>query len=260
MGREAKEALFEQFARIGKALGAAKRVELIDLLAPGERSVGSLAGATGVNLTTVSAHLQTLRQAHLVTTRRQGTRIYYRPAGPAITDLYLAKQRAAEEHLPELPGAAEAFLGPDDVEEIGRDELWRRAERGSVTVIDVRPAEEHAAGHLPGAVSIPLDQLADRLAELPPMLTSSPTAAGRTARCPTPRCGCCATTADPPVAWRAASSSGAHRPAGRRTDALTRRRCAPTPAHYRRVCDGRTAALRKDMIRGPGSGRAARDH
>lgn len=167
MGREAKEALFEQFARIGKALGAAKRVELIDLLAQGERSVDSLAAATGVNLTTVSAHLQTLRQAHLVTTRRDGTRIYYRLAGPAVADMYLALQLTAEQHLPDLPAAATAFLGPDDVEEIGRDELWRRAAQGTVTVIDVRPAEEYAGGHLPGAVSIPLDQLADRLADLP---------------------------------------------------------------------------------------------
>ncbi|MCB2176363.1 MAG: metalloregulator ArsR/SmtB family transcription factor [Actinomycetales bacterium] len=167
MGREAKEALFEQFARLGKALGSAKRVELVDVLAQGERSVDALAQVTGVNLTTVSAHLQALRRAHLVTTRREATRIYYRLAGPAVAELYLALLRAAEQSLPELPDAAEAYLGPDDVEEIGREELWHRAEQGTVTVIDVRPAEEYASGHLPGAVSIPLSQLADRLSELP---------------------------------------------------------------------------------------------
>jgi rhodanese-related sulfurtransferase/DNA-binding transcriptional ArsR family regulator len=167
VGREAKHAVFEQFSRIGKALSSATRVELIDLLAQGERPVDSLARATGVNLTTVSAHLQALRQAHLVTTRREGTRIFYRLAGPDVAELYLQVQRLAENHLPDLPAVREAFLGPEDVERIDRDELWRRAEEGAVTVIDVRPAEEYAGGHLPGAISIPLDQLAERLADLP---------------------------------------------------------------------------------------------
>jgi rhodanese-related sulfurtransferase/DNA-binding transcriptional ArsR family regulator len=167
VGREAKHAVFEQFSRIGKALSSATRIELIDLLAQGERPVDSLARATGVNLTTVSAHLQALRQAHLVTTRREGTRIFYRLAGPDVAELYLQVQRLAENHLPDLPAVREAFLGPEDVERIDRDELWRRAEEGAVTVIDVRPAEEYAGGHLPGAISIPLDQLAERLADLP---------------------------------------------------------------------------------------------
>lgn len=166
MGNQAKQAVFEQFARVGKALSSATRVELIDLLAQGERPVDSLARATGANLTTVSAHLQALRQAHLVTTRREGTRIFYRLAGPDVAELYLQIQRLAENHLPDLPAVREAFLGPQ-VEQIDRDELWRRAEQGTVTVIDVRPAEEYAGGHLPGAISIPLDQLADRLADLP---------------------------------------------------------------------------------------------
>ena len=167
MGREAKQAVFEQFARIGKALSSATRVELIDLLAQGERPVDSLVRATGANLTTVSAHLQALRQAHLVATRREGTRIFYRLAGPDVADLYLQVQRLAENHLPDLPAVREAFLGPEDVEQIDREELWRRARQGTVTVIDVRPPEEYAGGHLPGAISIPLDQLADRLADLP---------------------------------------------------------------------------------------------
>ena len=167
MGREAKHAVFEQFARIGKALSSATRIELIDLLAQGERPVDSLARATGTNLTTVSAHLQALRQAHLVTTRREGTRIFYRLAGPDVAELYLQVQRLAENHLPDLPAVREAFLGPEDVEQIDREELWRRARQGTVTVIDVRPPEEYAGGHLPGAISVPLDQLADRLADLP---------------------------------------------------------------------------------------------
>ncbi|GAB3165554.1 metalloregulator ArsR/SmtB family transcription factor [Myceligenerans halotolerans] len=165
--REAKEALFEQFARVTKALGSPKRLELIDLLAQGERSVDALARSTDTNLTTVSAHLQALRRARLVATRRDGTRIYYRLAGPDVAALYLQVQRIAEAHLPDLPAAAAAFLGEDDSEEIGRDELLRRLQQGSVTVIDVRPGEEFASGHIAGAVSIPLGQLAERLGEIP---------------------------------------------------------------------------------------------
>jgi DNA-binding transcriptional ArsR family regulator/rhodanese-related sulfurtransferase len=164
---DAKEELFEQFARVAKALGNAKRLEILDLVAQGERSVEALASATGMNLTTASAHLQALRRARLVATRRDGTRIYYRLAAPDVAGLYLQLRRVAEERLPELGPAAAAFLGPDDTEEIGRDELWRRAQEGSVTIVDVRPSEEYAGGHLPGALSIPLAELGDRLAELP---------------------------------------------------------------------------------------------
>ncbi|HEX5332279.1 MAG TPA: metalloregulator ArsR/SmtB family transcription factor [Cellulomonas sp.] len=166
--REAKDAVFEQFARIGKALASPKRLELIDLIAQGERSVDALAQAAGMNLSTASANLQALRHARLVTTRREGTKVYYRLAGPGVADLYLQIQRIAESHLPDLAAARSAFLGPEDTEEIGRDELWRRIQDGTVTVIDVRPAEEFARGHLPGAVSIPLDDLGDRLGDLPP--------------------------------------------------------------------------------------------
>ncbi|GAA1970804.1 metalloregulator ArsR/SmtB family transcription factor [Isoptericola halotolerans] len=165
--REEKELLFDQFAHVARALGNAKRLELVDLLAQGERSVEALAATSGMNLTTVSANLQALRRANLVATRREGTRVYYRLAGPDVAGLYLQLQRAAEARSPGLSPAAEAFLGPDDTEEIGRDELLRRLDEGSVTLLDVRPAEEYAGGHLPGAVSIPYDELAERLDELP---------------------------------------------------------------------------------------------
>jgi rhodanese-related sulfurtransferase len=165
--REAKDAVFEQFARVTKALASPKRLELVDLMAQGERSVEALARATAMNVTTASAHLQALRRARLVATRREGTKIFYRLAGRDVAGLYLQVQRTAETHLPDLAVAASAFLGPDDTDEIDRAELWRRAQDGSVTVLDVRPVEEYSGGHIPGAVSIPLDQLADRLAELP---------------------------------------------------------------------------------------------
>jgi len=165
--REAKDAVFEQFARVGKALASPKRLELLDLLAQGERSVETLARAANLNMTTASAHLQALRRARIVATRRDGTKVFYRLAGRDVADLYLQIQRVAENHLPDLGAARADFLGPDDTQEVGREELWRRVRTGDVTVIDVRPDEEYVHGHIPGAVSLPLDQLAARLAEIP---------------------------------------------------------------------------------------------
>jgi rhodanese-related sulfurtransferase/DNA-binding transcriptional ArsR family regulator len=169
MGDTARKArLFEQLARVGKALGSGKRLELLDLLAQAERPVDALATASGLNLTTASAHLQTLKQAGLVATRREGTRIFYRLAGEDVADLVVRARAVAAAHLPDVAAAREAYFGgADGVESIGRDELLRRVTAGEVTVLDVRPAEEYAAVHLPGAVNIPIDQLAGRLDELP---------------------------------------------------------------------------------------------
>ncbi|UJW29954.1 metalloregulator ArsR/SmtB family transcription factor [Saccharothrix sp. AJ9571] len=164
--RGAKTALFDQFARVGKALGSGKRLELLDLLAQGERTVESLARAAELGLTTASAHLQTLKQANLVTTRRDGTKIYYRLAGDDVAALYALVQAVAVEHLADVEAARAAYLG-SETEEVTREELLRRVRSGGATVIDVRPREEYAAGHIPGAVSIPLEDLAERLAELP---------------------------------------------------------------------------------------------
>jgi DNA-binding transcriptional ArsR family regulator/rhodanese-related sulfurtransferase len=166
-GRKAE--LFDQISRVGKALGSGKRLELVDLLAQGERTVEALARAAGLGLSTASAHLQTLRQAGLVATRRDGTRIHYRLAGPDIADLYARLRDVAAAHLADVDAARQAYLGDGaGVDEVGdRAALLRRAEAGEVVMLDVRPAEEYAAGHIPGAVSIPLDQLADRIAELP---------------------------------------------------------------------------------------------
>jgi rhodanese-related sulfurtransferase len=165
--RGAKGQLFDQFARVGKALASPKRLELLDLLAQGERTVESLAATAQLGLSTCSAHLQTLKAAHLVSTRRDGTKIHYRLAGPDVAELYGRVQMVAATHLSDVQVARVAYLGPDDTEEVDREELVRRSRRGDVTVIDVRPVEEYAAGHIPGAVCIPLAQLSDRLAELP---------------------------------------------------------------------------------------------
>lgn len=166
--RQHKNALFDQFARVGKALASGKRLELLDLLAQGERDVASLAAAADLGMTSASAHLQTLRQANLVTTRRDGTRILYSLAGRDVADLFARLREVAQSHLPDVEAARVTYLGADGGQPVTRDELHRLATTSAVTVLDVRPSEEYAAGHIPGAVSIPLDELAARLAELPP--------------------------------------------------------------------------------------------
>ncbi|MEV7687630.1 ArsR/SmtB family transcription factor [Streptomyces bungoensis] len=162
-----KAALFEALATTGKALSNGKRLELLDLLAQGERTVDALAKAAGLGLTTASAHLQTLRQAGLVATRREGTRIHYRLAGDDVAHLFALLRTVAETHRPAVPAARDAYLGSDGAEVVTREELRARVETGDVVVLDVRPVEEYAAGHIPGAVSIPVGELAERITELP---------------------------------------------------------------------------------------------
>lgn len=164
--RAAKSALFDQFARVGKALSSGKRLELLDLLAQGERTVDGLARACELGLSTTSAHLQTLKAANLVTTRREGTKVIYRLAGTDVAQLLALVRTVASAHLPDVEAAARAYLG-QGTEEVTRDELLDRIKTGQITVIDVRPREEYDAGHIPSAVSAPLDELAGYLAELP---------------------------------------------------------------------------------------------
>jgi rhodanese-related sulfurtransferase len=163
---QAKAGLYEQFARVGKALASPKRLELLDLLAQGQRSVEDLAAEAGLGLSSCSAHLQVLHHARLVTARKQGTRVFYSLASDDVARLYAGVREVAASLLAEVAPAREAYLG-GDVEEISREELLRRVGAGDVIVLDVRPAAEFAAGHIPGAVSIPIGQLGQRLAELP---------------------------------------------------------------------------------------------
>jgi rhodanese-related sulfurtransferase len=165
--RAGKDSLFAEFAAVGKALGHPKRLELLDLLAQGPRSVEDLAAAGDLGMSTCSAHLQTLREAGLVGSRREGKRIYYSLAGDDVAGLWEHLRRVTQAHRPHAELARRAYLGPEDTEAIGTDELLRRLGRGDTVVLDVRPAPEYAGGHLPGAVHIPLEELADRLAELP---------------------------------------------------------------------------------------------
>ena len=167
-GREAKDALYEQFARIGKAVTSPRRIELLELLAQGERSVDSLAVAASLGVTSTSAHLQVLRAARLVSSRRDGTRILYRLADEEVVELIDIVRNLARARLSEVDEVVETyFTARDTLAPVGREELLARTERAEVVVLDVRPREEFEAAHIPGAISIPLDQLRERLGELP---------------------------------------------------------------------------------------------
>jgi rhodanese-related sulfurtransferase len=167
--RAAKTALFDAFARAAKALASGRRIELVDVLANGERTVEALAGEVGLSVANTSQHLQILRQAGLVSSRREGTSVHYQLAGPEVFELWRTLRTLAASRLAEVERLAVAYLGGrDDLEPVTREELARRLEDGDdLVVLDVRPAAEYAAGHLPGAVSIPVGELRRRLAELP---------------------------------------------------------------------------------------------
>jgi rhodanese-related sulfurtransferase/DNA-binding transcriptional ArsR family regulator len=163
-----KKLLFEQFARVGKALGSAHRLELLELLAQGERPVDALAVVTHLPVANVSQHLQQLRRAGLVTTRKEGLRVYYRLSDPAVAQLLSALERIGETQLAEVEHLVRSYLTVrDSLEPVTREDLRTRLTQGEVTVLDVRPPEEFAAGHLPGAVNIPLRELEGRLQALP---------------------------------------------------------------------------------------------
>ncbi|MFI9341468.1 ArsR/SmtB family transcription factor [Streptomyces sp. NPDC052773] len=162
-----KNRLYDAFAASGKALASGKRLELLDLLAQGERTVDALAKAAGLNLTTASAHLQTLKQAGFVATRREGTRVHYRLAGDDVAQLFALLRKVAERHQAAVSAARDAYLGDDGAAEVTREELRARVAAGDVVVLDVRPVEEYRAGHIPGALSIPVGELAERIGELP---------------------------------------------------------------------------------------------
>jgi len=164
-----KHDLFTQFARVGKALSNANRLELLEYLAQGERSVDELARVSGLTVANTSQHLQQLRQAGLVTSRKEGLKVHYRLSGDDVIRLLDALRGVAERHLADVERLVNSYLTvKDDLEPIPRDELLDRARRGLVTVLDVRPPEEYAAGHVPGAVNVPLAELEQYLAQMNP--------------------------------------------------------------------------------------------
>ncbi|MDG5483366.1 ArsR/SmtB family transcription factor [Mycolicibacterium gadium] len=166
--RDFKDRLYAEFARIGKSLASPHRLEILEVLAQGERTVESLAAETGLSIANTSRHLQQLRQAQLVLARRDGLFMHYRLAGAEVVALILALRQTAEEHLAEVDRVVRDFLGErDDFEPVTPDELSRRMADGEVVVLDVRPEQEYAAGHIAGAVSLPVANLSAHLANLP---------------------------------------------------------------------------------------------
>jgi rhodanese-related sulfurtransferase len=168
--RATKEALFDGFAHVAKALSNGRRAEIIDVLANGERSVDSLAAEVHQSIANTSQHLQILKNAGLVTARRDGTFVYYRLASSEVVAFWRALQGFARESRGDIEQLVHEYLGDegDGVEELTKEELWKRIKRkDNFVVLDVRPREEYEAGHLPGAVSIPLGELKKRVKELP---------------------------------------------------------------------------------------------
>lgn len=166
--RVAKEALYDGFAEVAKALGNGRRAEIVDLLAQGERHVEEIAAEIDQPIANTSFHLRALAAVGLVTTRRDGTRIYYRLASEPVGELWAAMRQVAVAHHAALDALADAYLGDRDaLDQVRRDELARRLRDGDLIVIDVRPEAEYGAGHIAGAVSIPIDRLARQLRTLP---------------------------------------------------------------------------------------------
>jgi rhodanese-related sulfurtransferase len=164
--RQAKEALFEAIASMGKAFASPRRLELIDLLAQGPRTVDELADASGQSAANASQHLQALHAAGVVERRRAGTRVRYALAGDDLLELWSAFQSVSRNRIAEVERAAGEYLG-DPVEAIAPSELEARLRKGDLVLLDVRPEAEFEAGHIDGAVSVPIDELPERLDELP---------------------------------------------------------------------------------------------
>lgn len=166
--RTLKDLLFEQVARVGKALASPKRLEILEMLSQGEKAVETVAAEVAIDVKLASAHLKALKEARLVQVRRDGKRMIYRLSGNDVAQLGVTLRQVAEEHLVELRLALQQMMAePERLAQVGRKELLAQAKRGEVVVLDVRPPEEFDTAHLPYAHSVPLSELAHRLAELP---------------------------------------------------------------------------------------------
>jgi rhodanese-related sulfurtransferase/DNA-binding transcriptional ArsR family regulator len=165
---QAKAALFDALAEAAKALGNGRRAELVDILAQGERSVEELAGEIHQSAANTSQHLQRLLRSGLVRSRREGNRVYYALSSPLVSSLWRTMHQVAEHHVTDLERLAEDYIGDrSTLATMTRDQLRERLHAGDVVVLDVRPETEYAAGHIRGAISIPIQTLADRLREIP---------------------------------------------------------------------------------------------
>jgi rhodanese-related sulfurtransferase len=166
--RTLKNFLYEQAARIGKASSSPKRLEMLELLAQGEKSVEALARELSIEIKLTSAHLKALKEARLVSTRKEGTFVFYRLASPDVAAFWVSLRECAQKHLVELQVALDGMASaPDKLDSIDRQKLLEQAAKGEVVIIDTRPQAEFDAGHLPFARSMPLDEIGRRISELP---------------------------------------------------------------------------------------------
>jgi rhodanese-related sulfurtransferase len=166
--REFKDRIFGQFARVGKALSSPRRLEIVDLLAQGERTVEEIAGETSMSVASASQHLQALKAARMVETRREGLYMHYRLADEDVFRTWQAVRALAESRLSEVDGVVGAYLvDRDALEAVESEDLLERLRGGSVVILDVRPEEEYRAGHIPGALSVPVEALEAALKTLP---------------------------------------------------------------------------------------------
>ena len=167
-GRQFKDAIYEQFSRIGKAVSSPKRLELLDLICQGEKTVETLSRETGLTVANTSQHLQTLKAARLIEAEKDGLYVKYRLADEMVCEFFRSMRILAENRLAEVDMIKRRFLeGREGMEPVNRDDLLTRVAEGGVTVLDVRPTDEYLAGHIPGALSVPLGRLKEILASLP---------------------------------------------------------------------------------------------
>jgi rhodanese-related sulfurtransferase/DNA-binding HxlR family transcriptional regulator len=163
-----KLALYEQLSRVAQALGSAGRLQILEYVAQGERSVDALAAMTGLSVANTSKHLQALRQAGLVSARKEGVRVYYSVAGDDVIALVSALRAVAEQRVAEVERLVRKWLAHrDEMEPVAAADLLKRVKEKLVTVLDVRPAEEYAAGHIPGAINVPIEKLERFVSRLP---------------------------------------------------------------------------------------------
>ncbi len=166
--REFKDMAFEQLSRVASAFGSPKRLEIIDLLAQSERNVESLANGTGLSVANTSRHLQVLKSTGLVLSRKEGLQVFYRISGPEVVEGYQMLRRVAEAKIAEMGRVVkEYFDGADGMDPMGREEFLDKARTGDILVLDVRPSGEYESGHIAGALSVPLEDLEERLAAIP---------------------------------------------------------------------------------------------
>lgn len=167
-GRPFKDAIYKQFARIGKSLSSERRLELLNLLSQGSKSVEKLAQQADMSIANVSQHLQVLSEARLVMSKKKGTFVYYELANPAVIELLLSLWRTGEQQLSDIQKIKDDFINPEDgFYTISLEEALTKHEKGEIVLVDVRPSEEYEYAHIPGAISVPIDEFADHIRELP---------------------------------------------------------------------------------------------